>query len=195
MRTYEEIVDELLGSMKDVGLEPYNIRENIELRSLYKEFNCNCGVDSANAPHLISAQINFGWDSLLSATSIYGDSCALYHDDFVDCPHDESNLEASIELEISYNIEIHEDLKKDTSHLSNELFSFFNKIMEHENIPTIHWKVTANKNGDTYISAIKATHYWELEITDDQNDFEGIFLEVKDVLAGLYELPFIKNQH
>lgn len=195
MITYEDLVNELLFSIKNSGLTAYNIKQNIETRTLYKEFNCNSIITGTKAPHLVRAAIDFGWDSHLTSNSVYGNDCALYHDDFVKCPHDESNLEASIELHIGYNIEVKKGFEQDSNYIYNELLKLFEQIMDHENLPVIRWEVTSKMDGQAFMSSITAEHYWIIDVTDESICLDGIFLEVKNVLDGLLHLPFIKDQY
>lgn len=195
MITYEEIVNELVTSMKNCGLYTYNIRQNLEITTLYREFKCNAVVAGLEAPYLIRAEFEFGWDSTLTATSIYGKGCGLYHDEDFNETDDELDPDNSIELNICYDIAVKKGFVQNSNHIHNELLNLFDQIMEHGNIPDIRWEVTTNGDGEAFISSITAEHYWEIDIIDKPLDLEGVFLEVKDVLEGLMKLPFIKNSY
>lgn len=195
MITYEEIVNELVTSMKNCGLYTYNIQQNLEIITLYREFKCNAVVADLEAPYLIRAEIEFGWDSTLTVASIYGNDCGLYHNEEFYEPDDELDSDNSIELNICYDITVKKGFVKNSNYIHNELLNLFDQVMEHGNIPDIRWEVTTNGDVEAFISSITAEHYRDIDILNKQLDLEGIFLEVKDVLEGLMKLPFIKNSY
>lgn len=195
MITYEEAVNQLVTSMKNCGLYTYNIQQNLEIITLYREFKCNAVVAGHEAPYLIRAEIEFGWDSTLTATSIYGNDCGLYHDEDFDEPNAELDPDNSFELNICYDIAVRKGFVQNSNYIHNELLNLFEQVMEHGHIPDIRWEVTTNGDGEAFISSITAEHYWEIDIIDKQLDLEGIFFEVKNVLEGLMKLPFIKNSY
>lgn len=193
MLTYEEIRNKIIQSAKVVGLNPYNINDKIELRTLMKEFQCSCVLNHKNPPYITRAEISFSWDSILTAESIYGPNCALYHDESEDCLHEEENSEAFIELEITYNIVAKEGFRTETDLINIELINTFNSVMLHDNKPQIKWELTINSNGENRISSITAYHFWHFELRDDELEFEEVFEEVYEVLKQIEGIPFIQD--
>ncbi|KAA9022949.1 hypothetical protein [Niallia endozanthoxylica] len=199
MLTYDEITKKLLTQMRNVGLNPYNIKHNIEIQTLYKEFTCNCALLEKNLPHISRVEIGFGWDSSLTANSMYGSDCSLYHDDTMECIHDDLDADVWIELNIKYNIEVEKEYENETNTIYSELMKLFTDNMNHENIPHLKWNVMVNHAGQTLISSIDAKHYWEIPVSENKEDFDyvlgDIFNEVKNNLQSIDALPFIKRKY
>lgn len=128
----------------------------------------------------------------MTAESIYGGTCALYHDETEECLHEEEYREAVLELEIKYNIEAKEGFKEETSLINNELLTVINTVMEHQNKPQITWELTINSNGKNFVRSIKAHHYWNIEIADEKLELGGIFDEVREMLINIDKLPLLK---
>ncbi|MGG1519037.1 hypothetical protein ABE504_26740 [Paenibacillus oryzisoli] len=194
MLTYEQITSQILDSMKDAELNPYLIRHNLELITLMKEFECLCVVKNKKSPYVTRAEISFSWESIMTAESIYGGNCALFHDETEDCLHDDENREAVLELEIKYNIEAKEGFKEETNLINSELLTVINTVMEHQNKPQITWEVTLNSSGVHFIGAIKLQHYWNIEIKDEDLELTEIFEEVHEMLINIDKLPFVKDK-
>lgn len=199
MLTYEKVVNSLLDQIRSSDLIAYNIKNQIETHTLEKEFRCNCVLVESSPPHISRVELSFAWDSHLTAASVYGSDCSLYHDDTIDCIHDSDELDASIELEIEYNIEVEKGFENESQTIYKELTKVFNRNMNHGNIPSITWKVTINNAGKTFISSITAEHYWEIDINetelDTEQDFEGILDEIAANIHSIEQLPFIKKKY
>ena len=198
MLTYEGISNKLLTQIKKSGLRPYNIKNNIEINTLEKEFKCNCAAQDKNPPLISRAEITFGWDSILTSTSVYGNNCSLYHDESIECIHDELEADTFIELYIKYNIAVEKQFENQSDTIYNELMKLFRKNMNHDNLPIVRWNVLVNTSGQTIISSIVAEHFWEINLNenDDLDDlFYNIFEEVNYNLQDIVELPFIKKNY
>ncbi|WP_272479935.1 hypothetical protein [Aquibacillus koreensis] len=175
-------------------LKAHNVKNKLEISSLDKEFSCTCVLGKNKAPHLVRAKLSFEWDSHLTATSVYGSDCSFYHDDSIECMHDEVEANASIEFGIAYNIAIAKGYENESQKIYSELMKVFKGIMEHENFPNITWEVTVNNEGMTFVSSINATQYWEIDVANTQIiSFDGILEEVYHILQGIEELPFIEK--
>lgn len=193
MLTYEQITSQIINSMQFAGLNPYITKHNLELITLMKEFECLCIVENKKPPYITRAEVSFSWESMMTAESIYGGNCALFHDETEECLHCEENREAFLELDIKYNIEAKEGFKEETNLINTELLTVINTVMEHQNKPQITWEVALNNNGVHFVRSIKLHHYWNIEINDDDLELEEIFEEVHEMLINIDSLPFIKD--
>jgi hypothetical protein len=191
MITYEELINQINDAAHEAGLKIYNIRNQLETRTLDREFSFCCVPQEYEAPHKTRALIHFGWDNTLTAES-FGGNCALYHGDDIECTHDEIDKEPFIELYIKYQFEVIADFKTMTDEINKELIRIFHVNMEHENVPIIKWELIVRDDGNNMISEISAEHYWHINLMEDY-DLESVFTEVKDVIRDIRELPFIKK--
>lgn len=194
MLTYDEVTSYLISDIKASGLEAYNIENTLEIKSLDKEFKSTCILVDRTPPHFIRAHLSFGWDAQLTSLSMYGNDCLYYHDETEPCAHEEEP-EAMIELKIEYHIEVVKGYENEPQTIYNELMNIFKQNTDHQNLPSVTWEVTVNKLGESFLSAIKANVYWELDVVDEHElSFEGIVEEVRENLQGIERLPFIKKE-
>ncbi len=193
MLTYEQITTSLIQSLQNVGLKPYLINNKVEIATLEKEFRCNCVPNYTNPPYSTRAQLSFSWDSKMTAESIYGGNCSLYHDETEECNRYEVEAVPFIELQIDYHINVEEGFRLNTDVINNELLTIFKRNLGHKNIPGIKWELIINAQGKNVITSISAHHYWQIDFSDEPIEFEDILIEVKDNLESIQKLPFIKK--
>jgi len=192
MLTYEDVVKGFLKSAKNAGLNVYKIDHKIELTSLDREFICYCVPKENTPPHYIRAEVSFHWDSIMTAESVYGGNCSLYHDDCTECTHNDLEPNPFIELEIEYKFEVDVNI---VDLINNELHKdVFSKIMQHENIPTIRWQLITDRQGNKRISEIWANHHWLIEFNNGPIRFGGICNEICQVLKEIEKLNYIKKK-
>ncbi|TLS49804.1 hypothetical protein FE782_22615 [Paenibacillus antri] len=193
MIKYEDFTNQLLQSARDSGLEPYYIKNKIETTSLERGFSFLCVPAIENPPHLIRAEVSFHWDSMMTAESIYGGNCSLYHDETEECTHDDLPNEAFTELEIEYQFEIDKSYLNNTDFINRELINTFQGNMVHNNLPFIRWEAFVNPEGNAGVSKVTAGHHWIVKLDEEEYDFEDIFLEINNNIKELSVLPFIKK--
>ena len=183
----------MLETAKEVGLDAYLLRNNIETRTLEKGFSCLVIPIANKPPHSIRAEISFVWDATLTSESIYGGDCSLYHDETTNCIHYELDPEPFIELEIEYQFEIEQKNQLDGNKINQTLHELFLGIMNHRNLPTIKWEVAINGSNEVRISGVSASHYWHIKFLDEPIEFDEIFEEIEEVLKKLESIHFIKK--
>lgn len=193
MIKFEDFTSKLLQSARDSGVEPYSIKNQIETISLERSFSFFCVPENQSPPYLIRAGVSFHWDSMLTAESIYGGNCSLYHDETEECIHDDLPNEAFTELEIEYQFEIDESYLNNTDLINKELFRTFQGSMVHDNLPFIRWEAFVSPEGKAGVSKVKAGHHWIIKLDEEEFDLEEIFLEIKDNIQQLSTLPFIQR--
>ncbi|AJS58827.1 hypothetical protein [Paenibacillus sp. IHBB 10380] len=193
MIKYEDFTNLILQSASDSGLDPYHMKNQIDTISLERNFSFLCVPIDDNPPHLIRAEISFHWDSMLTAESIYGGNCSLYHDETEECTHDDLDNEAFTELEIEYQFEIDKNYLNKTDFINKELINTFQGSMTHNSLPFIRWEAFVNPEGKAGVSKVTAGHHWIIKLEEEEFDFEGIFLEINNNIQLLSDMPFIKK--
>lgn len=191
--TYEQITSQLIESMYNARLEPYVIREKLEINTLEKEFICQCAPDDHLPPYHTYAEVSFRWESVMTTESVHGGNCHLYHDETAACTHEELVKDTFIELNITYFFEVEEGFEVNTDVINGELMNVFETNMNHDNLPQIKWELTISSDGSNSISSITAHHLWFIEFDDLPIEFEDFLFEVRDVLDSIDQLPFIKK--
>lgn len=194
MIKYEDFTDQLIKSARETGLDPYHIKNQIDTISLERGFSFLCVPIFKDPPHLIRAEVSFHWDSVMTAESIYGGNCSLYHDEAVECTHDDFISEVFTELVIEYQFGIDESYLVNTELINKELNNTFQESMDHNNLPFIRWEAYINPEGKAGVSKVAAGHHWTINLDEDEFDFEEIFLEIINNIHLLSELSFIKKQ-
>jgi len=183
MLKYEDIVARLNDAIINANLDPYYVQEKIELRSCNREYITICKTKEAKDGK-IRAEINFGWDNLLTSESVYGGNCSLYHDETESCLHDELEPEPFIELEINYYFDIG-DIKI-IDHIEKILSNVFDDVIEHNNRPSLKWSMVSDLDNNKGISEIYASYFWEIDLNKDEEiDFDGICVEIYQILKAL----------
>ncbi|SFH42192.1 hypothetical protein SAMN05660649_05146 [Desulfotomaculum arcticum] len=186
MLKYEDIVARLNDSIINANLDPYLIQEKIELRSCNREYINICKTRDAKDGK-IRAEISFEWDSLLTSESVYGGNCSLYHNETESCLHDELEPEPFIELEINYYFDM-SDIKI-IDYIEKALSNVFDSVMEHSNRPLLRWSMLTDLDNNKRVSEIYANHYWHIDLNKDEEiDFDGICIEIYQVLTALESL-------
>jgi hypothetical protein len=196
MITYEELVKQITDAGFHADINLYGVQHKIVMPQMDREFVAQCVPDHYKSPHLTRAQISFSWDSTMTSQSIYGGNCALFHNEMEECIHDELENQACIELEVEYHFQIMNDFERSTDLINTELIQLFDMHMAHENQPILNWGLIINKSRATSsVSNLSASYHWIFELEDEELSFDRVFMEIREVLIELNNLPFIKKTY
>ncbi|ABO49152.1 hypothetical protein Dred_0612 [Desulforamulus reducens MI-1] len=187
MITYEVLSHALIRSAKEAGLKAYNVKSMMNTITCDREFSFLCTPEESDEPYTVRAEIDFHWDSVLTAQTVYGNNRPVFDESSASVPSDELDTDFLVELQIKYSFEADENIDK----LNQELNRVFAKYMSHDNIPSIRWQLIVSNKGEQKITSIWAVHYWDINIKKDV-EFNQIFREIHSVLMGLKDLSFLK---
>jgi hypothetical protein len=191
MISYEEFIDQINTAARGVELKVYNVRNQLETRTLDRKFSFCCVPQEYDVPYNTRALIHFEWECSMTSES-FGGNCALYHGEDIECAHDDHDIEPFVEFCIKYQFEVVADFRTMSEEINSKLIEIFHVNMEHENVPIIKWEVIVKDDGNNRVSEISAEHFWHINLIEEYN-MEEILLEVKEVIKDIRKLPFVNK--
>ena len=105
-----------------------------------RDFSFLCRPGESDEPYTVRAEIDFHWDSVLTAQTVYGNNRPVFDESSASVPSDELDTDFLVELQIKYSFEADENIDK----LNQELNRVFGKYNNHDNILFNRWQLIAS---------------------------------------------------
>lgn len=182
MLRYEELCDMIFEAAEKAGLEVHRVEHHLETQTLDRHCLLVCVPQGDEPPHRVRAEISFTWDSVLTAETVYGGSCSLYHAEEDDCTHKESEPDVFVEVEIRYVFEV--PSAEHVPHLANSIKQILFQQIEHDNIPEVKFVISVLPDGRVAVHEAYAVYVWEIDCRRTTN-VDDMLAEVHRIVTAL----------
>jgi len=181
---YEEICQDFLDAAENAGLFVHGVRHIMDIITCDREFRCTCAADESEKPPRIWAEISFGWESILTAESVYGDDYSVYKKSISGhLPFKRDLPKPFIELEIRICFETAQF--EEAGILARQIQNLINGLITHENQPQIKFEVSILPEGRVVIHDSYIYYWWLIDFQDERIEFLPICEEIRLILEAL----------
>ncbi|MFS8640586.1 MAG: hypothetical protein LOD90_07210 [Symbiobacteriaceae bacterium] len=182
MLRYEDLCDILFDSAERAGLEIRRVEHHVETQTMDRYCLFVCVPQGDEPPHRVRAEISFTWDSVLTAQSVYGGNCSLYHAEEDDCTHKEIQPDVFVELEIRYVFDV--PSAEQVPQLANTIKQILFEQIDHDNIPEVKFVISVLPDGRVAVHEAYAVYVWEVDCNNEP-DVDDMFAEVHRIMTAL----------
>lgn len=183
MLSYESIREAVISAAETAGLKPYSVRDILETRTCDRECEIVCVPPEEEPPFLVAVVIGFPWDAALTAESVYGDTCSLYHDEIEPCPHKDAEPDAVFDLDVRFTF--NPPQPEDVPQIVTALQEIFQREMAHDNLPEVHILLSYMPDGQLAVQEAYAQYWWEIALNDEPLDLRDILAEARRVMEAM----------
>lgn len=179
---YEDLADALLDAAEDVGLAIEDVEHRLETTKGDRQFRLLCSLDhELKLPP--PAEVRFYWDAVLTAASVYGPGCDLYHGDDESCPHQLNQPRGFIDIELKYPVGLPK--AEEVPALADRIAQRLSAAMGPDRKLEVKFELSVQTDKKVVVQNAYAFSVWPLEFGDEDVNCNEILAEVRRVLEHL----------
>lgn len=185
MLRYEDIAESILDAAEDVGLVIEDVEHRLETSKGDRQFRVLCSLDhELKIPP--PAEVRFFWDAVMTATSVYGSACDLYHPEGESCPHQLNQPQPLLDIELKYPIGVPK--AEDVPALAERIVARLGAVMGEGRKVEVKFELSVQADGKVLVQNAYAFSIWTLEFGDEDVSCNEILAEVRRVLDELRKM-------
>lgn len=181
--TYDDVRQAVLTAAEAAGLRAFHVRDTLETRTCDRECEIVCVPQDEEPPFAVAAVVGFPWDAALTAESIYGDTCTLYHDEDDPCPHQDAEPDAVFDLDVRFTF--NPPRPEDVPQVVTALQEIFRENIHHGNLPEVQIQLSYLPDGQLVVQEAYAQYWWEIALNEEPLDLQDILEEAHRVVDAM----------
>lgn len=182
MLTYENVIKALDDAAASAEIRLYDGQSWMDTISLERTYRVFAVPASDPSPHRVRAEITFPWPVTYTVESVHGPTCCLYHGPDDPCPHQVTEPEVGLGLEIRYLLDVHDaDAATDAGARVREIVE---AELTGDATAQIHFSIAEEGDGPVSLNEIFAHTWWEFTLSNTL-DLSPAIDELRRVLNSL----------